>query len=110
VAALDFLDSSLRDLTVEIGKLSLVMVDDNMTLHSMRRQVYATARHHKAATVIVLVTVSPAVAFQRNQLRPAAAQVDSVSWDRLHRDFEKPNEAYIAERFNVTVDSSSNDS
>ena len=86
---------------------SLIIVDDLMYLHSMRRQIYVIGRKVGAVTVVLCVKTPLEMAIQRNILRPPSARVDEATIRRIFEHFEYPNVKYTAERISLVVDGAS---
>jgi tRNA uridine 5-carbamoylmethylation protein Kti12 len=88
----------------DISMVSLVVVDDNMPQHSMRRDIYKIARDNNATAVVVWINTDPRLAFERNQSREDSHKVGEESWSRMRDKFEPPNSEYIEDRFSLIVD------
>ena len=85
----------------------VVMVDDIMYLHSMRREVYVAARDGGAHHLLVVHVEAPlAMALARNAARAPAARVEEEAVRRMHGRFERPNGSLVHEKMHLTVDTS----
>ena len=82
-----------------------VVVDDNMYLRSMRRQVYNLTRDTKHALLTVHVTCELDVARERNQTRDGIERVAERSFDNIIQDFQVPNSRHICDRNLIEVKS-----
>ncbi|QDZ17999.1 seryl-tRNA(Sec) kinase [Chloropicon primus] len=78
------------------GRHKLVVVDDNMHLRSMRREIYLVARKHGAALAVLHVNTELPEALERNAKRPRPLP-DHVLV-RMHASFEPPGGGWEAER------------
>ena len=83
--------------------IQILIVDDNMYQHSMRRQIYTLASRHDVRTIVVWFNTDPSVAFSRNQCRSEDRRVSQESFSRIASQFEAPDRKYIADRYYVEV-------
>ena len=69
----------------------LVIVDDNMQLRSMRREVYILARKYRTDFVILHLAVSLPEALKRNAGREREGRVPEHVLHKMHSSFESPD-------------------
>ncbi|CAM9495190.1 unnamed protein product, partial [Ectocarpus fasciculatus] len=81
---------------------NVIIVDDTMHYHSMRRELYACSRDSRAAMRVVWLRCDVEVAVERDNARDATLGEETVR--KVHSMFEAPREEYIWERGYVTVD------
>ncbi len=102
--------TALRILQLEIDTVHseechhVIVIDDNMYLKSMRREIYVVARQARALLVTIWCQASITICRDRNQCR----DVDRVlqeSFDRIAANFEEPNPKHIFDRHLAIVDS-----
>lgn len=88
---------------------NVAIIDDNMYLRSMRRDIYSLSRNHNVPVIIIWVQCDPSIAKERNKLRDTPVQDDSMK--NIIESFESPQSSRIADRYyfvlnnNETVDS-----
>lgn len=86
----------------------LIVVDDIMYLHSMRRAIYVIARdlevHH---LFVVRVVADYATALTRNSIRPDSKRVSEETLLKIFNRFEEPNHNLVHERNSFIVDTAS---
>jgi tRNA uridine 5-carbamoylmethylation protein Kti12 len=85
----------------------VVIVDDLMHLHSMRRDVYKLTRDLQVPQVVVHVKTDLTTALERNALRNATERIPDEVVTRLYHQMEEPNTAAIADRHNCTINGQS---
>ncbi|KAK9805006.1 hypothetical protein WJX73_000675 [Symbiochloris irregularis] len=91
------------------GHGCMVLVDDNMHLRSMRKDVWHLARQHRAAFVQLYLPCSLDQALQRNSRRPPHQQVPLEVIQRMSERLEAPRpEQYAWERHTVTHSTAEN--
>jgi tRNA uridine 5-carbamoylmethylation protein Kti12 len=96
--------------TAEDKRGSVIIVDDIMYLHSMRREVYVTARNAGADHfLLVHADTTLDVALARNAARDESTRVDDDAIRRMYDRFEKPNGKRIQERVHLTIDTSNHE-
>ncbi|XP_059621171.1 uncharacterized protein LOC132264856 [Phlebotomus argentipes] len=80
----------------------VLIVDDNMTLRSMRREVLSLARKHRLGYFQVWFRISLEKALERNRSRPEAVSEDIVAnlWSRI----EDPSKDSSVETLTIAVD------
>lgn len=83
----------------------IVIVDDIMYLHSMRREIYTIARDNGYILLIVCVKAELDVCLSRNSLRPVNQRVASQAIENIFAKFEFPNSTLVCDRYNVIVHS-----
>ena len=88
---------------------SVIIVDDIMYLHSMRRAVYVSTRdldvHH---LLIVRVTADLPIALARNSLRVESKRMSDETVKKIFNNFEEPNSSNVHEKFSLCVDTTTN--
>ena len=92
----ELVEAEVSTAPVELGEeRKLVIVDDNMHLRSMRRQMYLLARQHRTDFVIVYVHIPLSEALGRNVRRGSSSVPEHVI-SRMHSTFEPPSENWEA--------------
>ena len=90
------------------GLRKVIIVDDIMYLHSMRRAIYVKARdlevHH---LFVVRVVADYLTARTRNSLRPDSKRVTEEALLKIFDRFEEPNQSLVHERNSFIVDTTS---
>ena len=88
------------------GERKLVLVDDNMHLRSMRRQIFQIARKHRTDFAILHLRLPLREASARNEARGEARAVPEAVLAKMHASFEAPGESdrIPFERKTVRVD------
>lgn len=90
------------------GLHKLIIVDDIMYLHSMRRAIYVIARdlevHH---FFVVRVVADYSTALTRNSIRPDSKRVSEETLLKIFNYFEEPNNSLVHERNSFIVDTAS---
>lgn len=90
------------------GLHKLIIVDDIMYLHSMRRAIYAKARDLDVRNLFVIrVSADYSTALTRNSLRPDSKRVAEETLLRIFNRFEEPNISLVHERNSFVVDTMS---
>ena len=84
---------------------TVILVDDIMYLHSMRREMYVLARDYGAHHLLIVhVTTDIDVALARNAIRDVSTKVDEESIRRMFDRFEQPNHKLVHEKHVVHID------
>jgi tRNA uridine 5-carbamoylmethylation protein Kti12 len=83
----------------------VVIIDDNMYLRSMRREIYVTCRNMKVPSLTVWIKTDPEIAFQRNQFRNQfqSGNVSTESFQRICTSFQQPDNRFIFDRHSLVV-------
>jgi tRNA uridine 5-carbamoylmethylation protein Kti12 len=81
----------------------MVIMDDLMYLHSMRRDVYKLTRDHRIPQIVVHVETDLETALARNAARSVSEHIPADVVTRLCLQMEAPNTTAIADRYNCTV-------
>jgi tRNA uridine 5-carbamoylmethylation protein Kti12 len=90
------------------GLHKLIIVDDIMYLHSMRRAIYVKTRDLDIHNPFVIrVSADYSTALTRNSLRPDSKRVAEDTLLRIFNQFEEPNTSLVHERNNYVVDTMS---
>lgn len=90
------------------GLHKLVIVDDIMYLHSMRRAIYVKARDLDVPNLFVVrVSADYSTARTRNSLRPHSKRVAEETLRKIFNRFEEPNISLVHERNSFVVDTMS---
>jgi tRNA uridine 5-carbamoylmethylation protein Kti12 len=86
---------------------TVIIVDDIMYLHSMRRAIYVICRdlsvHH---LMIVRVVADLELAMSRNSSRPDSRRISDETIRKIFSRFEEPNRSLVHERLNFVIDNS----
>ena len=86
---------------------TVIIVDDIMYLHSMRRAVYVATRDLLVRSLItVRVTANLSASLSRNSLREDSRRMSDETVTRIHNQFEELNTSLVHERVSTTVDTS----
>ena len=99
--------AKLNSIICDDSPKQCIIVDDNMYLHSMRRQIYIISRKHRMNRFVLWVNTDIAVALERNIQRDETSKVDERTIIKMHSQFEKPSNKHIADRYSLTIDGSS---
>ena len=84
---------------------TVILVDDIMYLHTMRREMYVLARDYGAHHILIVhVTADIEVALARNALRDVSTKVEEESIRRMFDRFEPPNHKLTHEKHVVHID------
>lgn len=108
---LDLVKKHIRDAKISDDKRgSVIVVDDIMYLHSMRREVYVAARDAGADHLLLVhAETTLDLALTRNATRSESTRVEEDAIHRMHDRFEKPNGKRVQERIHLTVDTSNHE-
>ena len=86
---------------------TVIIVDDIMYLHSMRRAIYVICRdlnvHH---LMIVRVFANLELAMSRNSSRMNSSRISDETMRKIFSRFEEPNKSLVHERHSFLVDNS----
>jgi tRNA uridine 5-carbamoylmethylation protein Kti12 len=86
---------------------TVIIVDDIMYLHSMRRAIYVLCRdlnvHH---LMIVRVVADIELAMSRNSSRPDSKRISDETMRKIFCRFEEPNRSLVHERHSFVFDNS----
>ena len=86
---------------------TVIIVDDIMYLHSMRRAVYVATRDLLVRSLItVRVTANLTASLSRNSLREDSRRMSDETVTRIYNQFEELNASLVHERVSTTVDTS----
>ena len=86
---------------------TVIIVDDIMYLHSMRRAVYVATRDLLVRSLItVRVTANLSASLSRNSLREDSRRMSDETVTRIYNQFEELNASLVHERVSTTVDTS----
>ena len=86
---------------------TVIIVDDIMYLHSMRRAVYVATRDLLVRSLItVRVTANLSASLSRNSLREDSRRMSDETVTRIYNQFEELNTSLVHERVSTTVDTS----
>ena len=92
------------------GLHKLIIVDDIMYLHSMRRAIYVKARdlevHH---LFVIRVVTDYLIALTRNSLRTDSKRIKDETLLKIFTRFEEPNSSLVHERNSFIVDTTSSE-
>jgi tRNA uridine 5-carbamoylmethylation protein Kti12 len=92
------------------GLHKLIIVDDIMYLHSMRRAIYVKARDLDVHNLFVIrVSADYSTALTRNSLRPDSKRVAEETLLKIFNRFEEPNNSLVHERNSFFVDTMSSE-
>lgn len=84
---------------------AVIIVDDIMYLHSMRRAIYVICRdlnvHH---LMIVRVVADLELAMSRNSSRPDSRRMSDETMRKIFSRFEEPDNSLVHERHNFVLD------
>ncbi len=92
--------------------ISFIVVDDNMHLRSMRREIYVIARNYGLPHLTVFVDVPIQIALERNESRNSnefsdlSGYIPSESFNRIADNFQVPSERFIYDRNLIKIESS----
>jgi tRNA uridine 5-carbamoylmethylation protein Kti12 len=113
---LDELKDSVNSREEEmISTPSLIIVDDNMYLRSMRREVYRIVRDasNPAALCVIWINTPITIAWERNEKRQEREEltininlqqfIPKESFDRMVQSFEPPHPQHICDRTYLIV-------
>jgi tRNA uridine 5-carbamoylmethylation protein Kti12 len=86
---------------------TVIIVDDIMYLHSMRRAVYVICRDlHVHHLMIVRVVADLELAMSRNSSRPDSRRISDETMSKIFACFEEPNRSLVHERHSFVIDNS----
>lgn len=86
---------------------TVIIVDDIMYLHSMRRSIYVICRDLDVQhLIIVRVVADLELAMSRNSARPDSTRISNETLRRIFSRFEEPNKTLVHERHSFVVDNS----
>ena len=86
---------------------SVIIVDDIMYLHSMRRAAYVTTRDLGIHNLLIVrVTTDLSVALARNSLRMGSRRMSDETVSKIFNNFEEPNSTLVHEKVNLRIDTS----
>ena len=89
---------------------TVIVVDDIMYLHSMRRAVYTAARDLGVRNLIaVRVAVDLPLAVARNSLRDESRRMSEDTINKIYSQFEELNSSLVHEKVNTSIDTTSHD-
>lgn len=92
------------------GLHKVVIVDDIMYLHSMRRAIYVKAKNLDVHNLFIIrVSADYFTALTRNSLRPDSKRVAEETLLKIFNRFEEPNTSLVHERNNYVVDTMSSE-
>ena len=91
-------------------KDSVLIIDDNMYMKSMRREIYVIARDSSAKLLCIWIDCSLDNAIKRNNDRIGAGKISDESIFRINSLFEPPDPTNITDRHYIRVDANENDS
>ena len=90
------------------GLHKLIIVDDIMYLHSMRRAIYVKTRDLEVHDLFIIrVSADYSTALTRNSLRPDSKRVAEETLLKIFNRFEEPNTSLVHERNSFVVDTMS---
>ena len=107
---MDTVKQHLENSTSSSSCDTVILVDDIMYLHSMRREMYVLARDYGAHHMLIVhVNADIHVALARNAIRDVSTQVEEMSIRRMFDRFEQPNQKLVHEKHVVHVDANNED-
>lgn len=88
---------------------TVIIIDDLMYLHSMRREIYVITRDENIPLLTIRVRTSLDFAILRNSLRPMSIKISNETISKIFENFQEPNNSIVAERLNYIVDNTSDE-
>ena len=99
--------SDASSLITASNEHSVIIVDDIMYLHSMRRAAYVATRDLGIHNLLIVrVTTDLSVALARNSLRMGSRRMSDETVSKIFNGFEEPNSTLVHEKVNLRIDTS----
>lgn len=76
----------------------LIIIDDNMYMKSMRREIYVIARDAAIPMIVLWCNLNERLCQERNAVRDDKERVSDASFDNIVQRFELPNPRNIYDR------------
>jgi tRNA uridine 5-carbamoylmethylation protein Kti12 len=89
---------------------TVLIIDDNMYLKSMRREVYVMARDNNTKLLCIWIDSSLENSIRRNNERTGKDKILEESIFRIHKLFEPPDTTYVADRHFICLKNNESDS